>query len=554
MAKFKVGTLLLEVGNPPEWKSFEVLLAGSSTADLGLYYYPDGTSTMPLGCIRLQSAHIDSLEDVLMVVTNDKTWFLCASSRHDASDWNDAICNAVKRLSNEQTHHQRSYEISTCKLSDMQSRDSEARVEYFLNFFVQSTVEDLSLKAVEGKFSQSCMRSLVWKVWLDYLPKNVPFNQWLKIAREKRLGYERKRCQHLLFKNLCAVKQRPEDFLTLCETSTNSLLYNIYKDVRRTHGELPFFRDPFVQCVMIRVLYIYSITHSEISYNQGMGDLLATLLYLLHIEQWPLNDYSCNVIAKQYDASRSSDSNLSARKNYEDGTFSEAYMSCNSENSHCDSFFRSQPFSGSSNHFQQCCRKAAGYIVRELTLSEFIEHDAYLLLEKMMVRMAGTYCPRISISSQMSEPQIDKPLSSADQLPVLPLDHQMNRVHYQVLSQFDPQTAECLVKLGVEPQIFLLRWIRVLMAREFEMQHVWQIWDAIFSLTPSDFSFINVLCVAIVLELRDEILAAEDATTVLLCLRNISDHIKGTRLVDSARELYDALLIATAIKTSMKPK
>ncbi|KAJ8535022.1 hypothetical protein ON010_g13718 [Phytophthora cinnamomi] len=89
------------------------------------------------------------------------------------------------------------------------------------------------------------------------------------------------------------------------------------------------------------------------------------------------------------------------------------------------------------------------------------------------------------------------------------------------------------------------------MAREFETPQVWQIWDAIFSITPSDFSFINLLCVAVVREFREEILAAEDATNVLLSLRDISDRIEPSRLVDNARELYDALLIAAAVEASM---
>ncbi|OWY91944.1 hypothetical protein PHMEG_00039242, partial [Phytophthora megakarya] len=67
LPKIKAGPLLLEVGQPPEWKPFEVVLAGASPADLGLYYYPHKDDATPMGCIRLQSAHIDSLEEVLMV-------------------------------------------------------------------------------------------------------------------------------------------------------------------------------------------------------------------------------------------------------------------------------------------------------------------------------------------------------------------------------------------------------------------------------------------------------------------------------------------------------
>ncbi len=65
------------------------------------------------------------------------------------------------------------------------------------------------------------------------------------------------------------------------------MLYAIYKDVIRTRGTMEFFRDASLQCMLIRILYTYSKAHPEISYNQGMGELAATIVYLLHTEQWP---------------------------------------------------------------------------------------------------------------------------------------------------------------------------------------------------------------------------------------------------------------------------
>ncbi|KAL4171684.1 hypothetical protein KRP22_009774 [Phytophthora ramorum] len=579
LPKIKTGPLLLEVGQPPEWRPFEVVLAGASANDLGLYYYPHKDDASPMGCIRLQSAHIDSLEEVLMVVTKDKTWFLCADHVRDASDWCDAICAAIERVSNDGVMHDKltqrrrlTNNASAVTLCELQSRGVKARVDEFLEVFVRSTREDMCLQAAKGALSWSCMRSLTWKVWLDYIPGDVPFNQWSAITRDKRQRYESERLKHHLFRDLLVGKQRPEEFLAACETSSDNLLYSIYKDVRRTRGDMPYFRDPIAQCLMIRVLYVYSATHAEISYNQGMGELLATLVYLLHIEQWPLEEDDLEeVVATEYEAEadgRLSGSyffpNTSPMKDQMEDTsteeedpsyvYVESFINIQNDDSFIDrdTFLRLAPFAGGSGKYYECCRDAAGEIVRELTAAEFIEHDAYLLLEEMMLRMAGTYCPHVSIRRRNSKSQADKPLSSADQLPSSPLDDQMNRIHHHILSRCDPPTARHLAKLGVEPQIFLLRWVRVLMAREFETPQVWQIWDAIFSLTPSDFSFINLLCVAVVREFHEEILAAEDATNVLLSLRDISDRIDPTRLIDNARELYDALLIAAAVEASME--
>ncbi|GMF17611.1 unnamed protein product [Phytophthora lilii] len=530
-----------------------------------------------MGCIRLQSAHVDSLEEVLMVVTKDKTWFLCADHVRDASDWGDAICAAIERVSTDArvdsgSPRRRLHSCASASpLGELQARGAKARVDEFLEVFVRSTREDMCLQAAKGALSWSCMRSLAWKVWLEYIPGDVPFNQWVSIAREKRQRYESERRKHSLFRDLLAGKQRPEEFLTTCETSSDDLLYSIYKDVRRTRGEMPYFRDPVVQCLMIRVLYVYSATHSEISYNQGMGELLATLVYLLHIEQWPMDEDELEeVIAGEYDTepsgrlsgsyffpatspSKEPAEDTSTEEEDTSYVYVESFINIQNDDSFLDgdTFLRLAPFAGGSGKYYECCRDAAGEIVRELTASECIEHDAYLMLEEMMLRMAGTYCPHVPIPRRNSKPRVDKPLSSADQLPASPLDDQMNRIHHHILSRCDPPTARHLANLGVEPQIFLLRWVRVLMAREFETPQAWQIWDAIFSLTPSDFSFINLLCVAAVREFREEILAAEDATNVLLTLRDISERIAPARLVNNARELYDALLIAAAVEASM---
>ncbi|KAF1778253.1 WLM domain [Phytophthora cactorum] len=476
LPKLKAGPLLLEVGQPPEWKPFEVVLAGASPADLGLYYYPHKDATTPMGCIRLQSAHIDSLEEVLMVVTKDKTWFLCADHVRDASDWSDAICSAIERVSTDGVQEQRRRLdscVSAVTLCELQSRDAKARVDEFLEVFVRSTREDLCLQAAKGALSWSCMRSLTWKVWLEYIPSDVPLASG----------------QVSLVTSDNAMKK---------STSTDNLLYSIYKDVRRTRGEMPFFRDPFVQCLMIRVLD---------------GELLATLVYLLHIEQWPMEDDDIEeVTAGEYDVE--SDGRLSGSYFFpgtkvqdisteEDPSYVYVESFINIQN---DDSFSTATRSGSTTSAVVTLPVKS---LRELTASEFIEHDAYLLLEDMMLRMAGTIVPTSRFL--------------------------MNRIHHHILSRCDPPTARHLANLGVEPQIFLLRW-------------VWQIWDAIFSLTPSDFSFINLLCVAVVREFRDEILAAEDATNVLLSLRDISNRIEPARLVDNARELYDALLIALQSK------
>lgn len=71
-------------------------------------------------------------------------------------------------------------------------------------------------------------------------------------------------------------------------SSTDSvLLQSIIKDVKRTHASMDFFREIKNQKMLIRILYRWSRFHASISYHQGMNELLAVVMYLLVVEQWP---------------------------------------------------------------------------------------------------------------------------------------------------------------------------------------------------------------------------------------------------------------------------
>ncbi|DAZ93324.1 TPA: hypothetical protein N0F65_003275 [Lagenidium giganteum] len=544
--KFKAGNMMLELGNKGDWERFEVALAGASIGDLGLYYYAQKTDPTPLGCIYLHSAHIDVLEEVVMVVTQERTWFLCAANAREASDWAEAICGTIERVSQgavllqgqhvSSKRRRLSSNASAITLKEIQKREPKTRVEEFLEIFVNSNAEDIRIQAMKGAFSWSCMRNIAWKLWLDCLPQTKPFREWTSVTRAKRMKYEQLRQKHTHF--AMSGFETDQEFLSSCEVSEDSLLHNIYKDVRRTRGAMDYFRDAAVQRWLIRILYTYSRAHPEVSYNQGMGELLATIVYLLHIEQWPTNRTGPRTPSSASSSTASLDK-MDDNSDAEDASYVyvESFINVQSDASYLDvdRFLRLMPFCGASGKYNE---ETAEDIIREVTSGEFIEHDSYLLLEQIMLRMAGAYCPE------------GHGKSSTDSASTSPLTDQMNRIHHHILSRCDPPTARHLSMLGIEPEMFLLRWVRVLMSREFEMVQVWQIWDAIFSLTPCDFSFINLLCVAAVREFRDEILAVEDSTSVLLCLRDISERVEADRLVDNARELYDALLLAAAVEAT----
>ena len=49
------------------------------------------------------------------------------------------------------------------------------------------------------------------------------------------------------------------------------------------------------------------------------------------------------------------------------------------------------------------------------------------------------------------------------------------------LKACDPTLHTRLAALGIEPQLYLLRWLRLFFGREFHLEDVKAIWDAIFA-------------------------------------------------------------------------
>jgi hypothetical protein len=186
-------------------------------------------------------------QEVLMVVTADKTWFLCANQARDASDWAADICAAIDRVADSEigsssissigssTQSPRSQQsdgsgkkqkqnrqrqrlsssATTATLRELQSRDAKARVDEFLEVFVRCSASEARTQALKGALSWSCVRNLAWKVWLDYIPGDLQIRQWVSVVTDKRRHYavERKRLP-ALGENIAG---RVDDEVRTCE-------------------------------------------------------------------------------------------------------------------------------------------------------------------------------------------------------------------------------------------------------------------------------------------------------------------------------------------------
>lgn len=108
------------------------------------------------------------------------------------------------------------------------------------------------------------LRSILWKLFLNYFPNNL--TEWVDFSREKNEDYERLK-QDLLH-------HEPEKYKTL--------IFEITSDVTRTRTDMNFFsktKDNTLEELLKRILLVFAILHPDISYIQGMNEILATIYF-----------------------------------------------------------------------------------------------------------------------------------------------------------------------------------------------------------------------------------------------------------------------------------
>jgi TBC1 domain family member 5 len=65
----------------------------------------------------------------------------------------------------------------------------------------------------------------------------------------------------------------------------NELQRTINQDIVRTYPEEEFFQSASVRQMMLRVLFVYARLNPTVAYKQGMHELLAPMIFLLHRNQ-----------------------------------------------------------------------------------------------------------------------------------------------------------------------------------------------------------------------------------------------------------------------------
>ena len=480
-------------------------------------------------CLESKSTHVSTDDEIVHVVTKDseslKSMYLCAPTTSVALDW----AMKIRDASNGKL-------LSVPSLEDRIPR--EWQKSEFERLVVSMPLEELRQKSLGGCLRFSGIRSICWRLFLGSSSmSDFSVSRWLSSIQVRRKYYWELR-DRLIPSNVADLLQtsptgryrRPSvnrsvddtvvdiasekeevdsdfkfqrtndddcwlDTLTK-EDTLKHLAWEIVKDLRRTHGSSPYFRERSTQELMLRILLIYAMENKDIRYRQGMNELLAVVLVLLEREKM-------------------------------------------------DAAAPSEVDGGEGDPLSE--RPAATVLPILLDRSE-IESDAYALLSLILSRMTMVFQPRPTPSRKKKGKKSPSPTSSptgetsqedvrrasttvgtpprfGEEYRKSYLLRKIRYVHGTLLKGADSHLAKHMKALGVEPHLYMLRWMRLLFAREFPIHQLWLIWDAVFAISPEDFDFADYIAVAILSTSREAILEKDCLSELIPYLQRNTGHV-----------------------------
>ena len=191
--------------------------------------------------------------------------------------------------------------------------------------------------------------------------------------------------------------------------------------------EYSYFREPTTQSILLDILFTYCKLNRDISYRQGMHEVLAPLLWVVY----------------------------------------------------CDAVDLTQQEKGTHDLVSMCLD------------AKFIEHDAFTLFGAVMQTVKTFY----EIGNAYN------PVSGGTLTTESPIVERSKRIHENYLQHADPELAEHLTAIEVLPQIFLIRWIRLIFGREFPFEDVLKLWDTLFAEDPA-LDLVDLISVSMLLRIR----------------------------------------------------
>ena len=394
-----------------------------------------------------------------------------------------------------------------------------------------SRVEDLKKYAIEGQLMKEYLRPIAWKIFLGVLP-NIPnttsLKEWVEIISNQREEYKNK------FKKYCKIKKIVGDPLggsKKKKKSENSVedtkiknLINI--DLDRTYQEIDLFLQNKTRNILANVLYIWAKENPEVSYRQGMHELLANILIVFYPFYFTHN----------------------TKPKYKKEDILDFLKDVNLYQNDIYLFFHDE---------------------------EEIQADLFYTFESLMKKgMTNLFDPHILQKDEPGYklyeifPQMWKDDSNEDKPTYV--YRRSSLLIKEKLKSLDNELYSHFKKIDLNCEAFLQRYLRCIFCREFNLNDVFIIWDIIFhdyyinrSKEKYDFIYMEYIAMAMIFKIRDSLKDGDQNECFSMLfkypeIKDIMEIVKLSKKVEQAinerlsgknSDIYDILGIMRPIQS-----
>ncbi|XP_058058984.1 TBC1 domain family member 5 isoform X2 [Anopheles bellator] len=323
--------------------------------------------------------------------------------------------------------------------------------------------------AVGGELRASPFRSVCWAVFLGVL--QAPGSKsWPEQRRGARDHYHHLKNRFVMNPHLST--DVSDDPLSQSKQSLwnqhfcdQELCAVIKQDVVRTFPGVDFFRKPAIQELMTNILFCYARQFPAMCYRQGMHEILAPLIFVIHSDQQALA------------------------------------------------------------HIQELHPDVNRNLTKILD-PQYLEEDSYAIFAKIMAQIESFYRITDVIptatgyfpAQSPSTPTTGVARIACKRKPEIEVVEQLNYIKDKILIKEDLHLHNHLLKLDIPLAIFGIRWLRLLFGREFALQDLLLLWDAIFG-ESYDLGLINFVVVAMLIRIRDKLIYSDYTTCLSYLMR-----------------------------------
>lgn len=382
------------------------------------------------------------------------------------------------------------------------SQQISTSLNFIKQYLSNHTIEMQKLidNASKCKMDKS-IRLLAWFIFLDILPYDNPqsWNQIISDFRSEFLNTKNTYFNESINKFIKTNSQKGSDEYENLKGQLSQkdfeLLSIIKLDIDRTFQDLSLFTEQETKIILINVLFIYCKNNLVLGYIQGMNEIIGVLFEVIY-QKIPINE----------------------------------------------------TFIKDNNSFLY-------YII--YGNSYFLEADLYTMFCRIMNKALFyffSYSNKELCSNKLSKlSQGEKIMLTKEKIKESGDSEIKKRIYslfYIELKEYDKSIYNSIAHI-IEPDLFLLRWMLCLFTREYELDKVIQLWDAIFAfefcqfhykeirknIEPIHIYFADFICLSMIHYLKKDIVNNKDNTMILFKLMHFPTKVNLEDIIDKAIEI-----------------